>query len=144
MRDSEVYASILFHGLKRNPIFDKLTSQQFAEIHNGFGPNAWHRYTRKALSWVFGMFPEISGVHDIDHFYSDGTKRGFDLTVKHWRQNTGIMLNARYPLSSPSLYVHRAVAWLKLRAAERAIASDTAYKFYLENYVNLLAKQTPK
>ena len=141
MRDSEVYASILFHGLKRLPIFDTLTSQEFARIYNGYGPDAWPKGMRAVLSWIFGMFPEISGEHDIGFYYSDGTRKGFDGTVRRWKQNCSIMLNARYPLSSPSLYIHRAVAWTKLLLARQAIAGSSAYQFYLKAHQNLIAKR---
>lgn len=141
MRDSEVYASIIYHGLQRIAQFDELTSHEFAKIYNGYGPDAWPKVMRKVLSWIFGMFPEVAGVHDVEYHFADGTRKGFQLTVKHWKANSSKMLNARYPLSSPSLYIHRAIAWTKLRLAMRAIAGKDAYIYYIEAHKKAVAKR---
>jgi hypothetical protein len=141
MRDSEVYASILFHGLKRCAQFDTLASSDFARIYNGYGPDAWPKGCIKTLTWIFGMFPEVAGVHDVDYYFSDGKRKGFELTVKRWKKNCSIMLNVRYPLSSPSLYIHRSIAWTKLLLARQAIAGSSAYQFYLKAHQNLIAKR---
>lgn len=141
MRDSEVFASIQYHKLQRLPVFDTLTSQEFAKIYNGYGPDKWPSAMRAVISWIFGMFPEVSGEHDIGFFYSDGTRKGFEATIKRWKKNSSIMLNVRYPMSSPSLYIHRAVAWGKLYLARKAISGESAYKFYLQAALKRMADE---
>jgi hypothetical protein len=134
MTEKEVFESIKFHKLKRCKEFEQLTVKEFSKIYNGYGPDAWPTSMRGALTWVFGNFREVSGAHDIDFFFSDGTRSGFNATVRRWAQNSSIMLGARYPFSSPTLWIHRAVAWSKLYLARRAIGSASAYKFYVQAY----------
>lgn len=131
MRDSEVFASIRYHKLKACEQFDSLSSMEFSRIYNGYGPDKWPSALRKVLTWIFGNFPEVAGVHDVDYYFSTGTRRGFEATIRRWKANASIMLGARYPLSSPSLYIHRAIAWGKLYLARKAISGEAAYKFYL-------------
>lgn len=131
MTEKEVFESIKFHKLKRCAEFDILSTAAFARIYNGYGPDAWPASIRDAVTWVFGNFREIPGVHDVEFFYSDGTRSGFNETCRHWKANCSIMLEVRYPLSSPTLWIHRAVAWGKLRLAYKAISGTAAYRFYI-------------
>lgn len=121
--------------------FETLTSEEFAHIYNGYGPDKWPSAMRKVLSWIFRNFPEVAGVHDVDYHFSTGTRKGFEATIRRWRDNASIMLNARYPLSSPSLYLHRACAWGKLYLARKAISGESAYKFYLQAALKRIAKE---
>ena len=139
MNEKMVFKSIRFYDLKVCKWFYGLTEKEFCKIYNGYGPDSWPSIIRDTLSWVFGMFPEISGAHDIDFYFSDGTRRGFNSSVLHWKQNASTMLSVRYPMSAPSLWIHRAIAWTKLYLARRAISSGSAFKFYLQAYKNRVA-----
>lgn len=132
MNEKQVFESIKFHKLHVCAWFRLLTDKEFAYIYNGYGPDSWPKELRGALTWIFGNFKEVAGCHDVEFFFSQGTKQGFKTTVTHWKKNTSIMLNDRYPLSSPSLWVHRSIAWTKLYLARRAISGQSAYKFYIE------------
>jgi hypothetical protein len=141
MTEKQVFESIKFHRLRVCNQFYALTPQQFAKIYNGYGADSWRSSMRSALTWIFDNFEEVAGCHDVDFHHSDGTKTGFKRTIEHWKKNSSIMLSARYPMSSPTLWIHRAVAWTKLRLAMRAIAGKDAFRFYLDAYKNRIAKE---
>jgi len=140
MTEKQVFESIKFHRLRVVNQFYALTPEKFCKIYNGYGADSWRSSMRSALTWIFDNFEEIAGAHDVDFHYSDGTKSGFKRTIEHWKKNSSTMLSARYPMSSPSLWIHRAVAWTKLRLAMRAIATPTAFKCYLDAYSRMVCK----
>jgi hypothetical protein len=141
MSDKDVFEAIKFYKLRACVEFYCMSEKSFARIYNGYGPDAWPNSMRSILTWIFGNFKEVAGVHDVEYYYSTGTRAGFNQTVKHWKQNSSIMLSVRYPMSSPSLWIHRAIAWTKLRIAMRAIAGKDAFRFYLDAYKNRIAKE---
>jgi len=141
MSDRDVFESIKYHKLRVCPEFEKLTDKQFAKIYNGYGPDAWPKNARKALTWVFGNFKEVAGSHDITFYFSTGTRKGFNKSISDWKYNSSVMLNAKYPLSSPTLWGHRVVAWTKLRLACKAISGREAYGFYLDAYIKRTQKK---
>ena len=141
MTEERVFESIKFHKLRVCKEFWALSVTQFKKIYNGYGPDAWPKGMRAALSWVFDRAPEVAGSHDISFHFSDGTRDGFNRTVSDWKHNSSVMLNTNYPWSCPSLYIHRAIAWTKLRLACTAISGGEAYKFYLEAYARRVSKE---
>jgi hypothetical protein len=134
MSDKDVFEAIKFYKLRRCSAFDRLSAKAFAKIYNGYGPDAWPSSMRAVLTWIFDNFKEVAGVHDVEYFLSDGTRSGFKKTVEHWKQNSSIMLGVKYPMTSPTLWIHRSVAWGKLYLARKAISGKAAYKFYVEAY----------
>lgn len=108
-------------NLSRPPVFDTLTPAEFAAVYNGYGPDSWPTEIRAAVTWIYDNWEPIAGVHDVDFHLSDGTRKGWLEATARWEINISLALEARYPLSKPWLYPARVIAWLKLRAAYRAL-----------------------
>lgn len=116
-----VRKAVIGLNLSRHPLFDQLTPAQFAAIYNGYGPDSWPAEIRAAVTWIYDNWTTIAGVHDVDFHLSDGTRKGWLEATARWEINISLALEARYPLSKPWLYPARVIAWLKLRAAYRAL-----------------------
>ena len=123
----KVRREIVRLDLSRPAGFDRLTHSQFAAIYNGYGPDSWPAEIRAAITWIYDNWEPIAGVHDVDFYLSDGTRKGWLEATARWEINISIALDARYPLSKPWLYPARLVAWLKLRAAYRALQVGSWY-----------------
>jgi hypothetical protein len=126
--------------LKRIPEFDKLTDEEFISIFNYFGPDAFPDFLRETLTWIYQNFIELSAVHDIEFHFSDGTAEGFAMTLKHWSDNSSIMLNLRYPISKFWLLPFRCVAWTKLQLSYRVLKAYS-FKFYIECFEGFLHRE---
>lgn len=117
----EARAEIVRLCLWRPVAFDTMPADVMARVINGFGPDAWPEWMRDALDWVFWDFAALAVIHDVQFYLSDGTRRGFNETLRFWELNSKILLADRYPLRNVRLWPARAVAWMKLRASLRAL-----------------------
>lgn len=141
MKEAEVFESIMYHKLRVCPEFKSLTLKKFKEIYNGYGPDKWPSVLRAIITWIFDLFPELAGSHDVSFHFSTGTRKGFEKTISDWKYNKSLLLNKQFPWSSPSLYFHRAAAWVKLTTAQKAVSGADAYKFYLEAYAKRMREE---
>ena len=107
--------------LWRPTAFDVMPDDVVQRIINGFGPDAWPQWLRDALDWVFRNFTPLAVIHDVQFYLSDGTRKGFDETLRFWRLNSAILLDDRYPIRNVRQWPARAVAWLKLKASLKAL-----------------------
>ena len=126
----KVRKNVVNWNLKRIPEFDKLTDEEFICIFNYFGPDVFPNFLRGILTWIYRNFIELSAVHDIEFYFSDGSVEGFKLTLQHWKENSKIMLDLRYPKSKFWLLPFRIIAAWKLNVSYEALKSYS-YTFYV-------------
>lgn len=118
---ARVRREVLRLRLERPAAYDGLTDAELTAIWNGFGPDSWPQAAREALTAFFAHFQPVAQVHDVEFHFSDGTESGWLWSLERWRRNTAKVLDDRWPLTRPTLWRERLRAWLRMRAAYRAL-----------------------
>lgn len=133
---AKVHAEIIRLNLQRHAKFDALTVEQFAQIYNGIGPDSWPTELREVMTAIYYDFAELPGVHDVDYFFSDGTREGWQATQDRWLWNGKKVLNARYPLWQFWNYKLRAIAWAKVLSSYEVLklASFPVYQSAVKRF----------
>src|SRR5574343_651975 len=120
-RAAKLRASVLRLNLRRDPGFDGLSVEKLAEIYNGIGPDKWPEALRAAMTAENFDLRELPFVHDVDYYFSDGSREGWEASQERWLWHGRKVVNARYPLWQAWNYRLRAAAGVKVAASYEAL-----------------------
>lgn len=107
-------------------------------LWNGYGPDRWPECVRAVMTWFYRNFEASALIHDFDYTFSDGSIDGWQTADDRFFANLKRQRDALYPWSKPWMYVHRAIATAKIRAAKLALdlAGYTAFNMAFKRRYN--------
>ena len=90
---------------------------------------------REILTKAMSLFSPAVLIHDAQYTESNGSREGFEETVRFWVVNTRKIFDAEFPLWTLKMLkrayrVERAYWWGVMKASNAAIATETAFEAY--------------
>ena len=81
------------------------------------------------------LFSPAVLIHDAQYTESNGSREGFEETVRFWVVNTRKIFDAEFPLWTLKMLkrayrIERAYWWSIMKASNAAIATETAFEAY--------------
>ena len=126
----------LAYDLEGAEILEKYTNSALArDVYNGAGPDSWVPAAREILTKAMSLFSPAVLIHDAQYTESNGSREGFEETVRFWVVNTRKIFDAEFPLWTLKMLkrayrIERAYWWSIMKASNAAIATETAFEAY--------------
>ena len=126
----------LAYDLEGAEILEKYTNSALArDVYNGAGPDSWVSAAREILTKAMSLFSPAVLIHDAQYTESNGSREGFEETVRFWVVNTRKIFDAEFPLWTLKMLkrtyrVERAYWWGVMKTSNAAIATETAFEAY--------------
>ena len=126
----------LLYDLEGAEILEKYTNSALSlDVYNGAGPDSWVPAAREILTKAMSLFSPAVLIHDAQYTESNGSREGFEETVRFWVVNTRKIFDAEFPLWTLKMLkrayrVERAYWWGVMKASNAAIATETAFEAY--------------
>lgn len=126
----------LAYNLEGVDILSKYTNSALAlDVYNGAGPDSWVPAAREILTKAMSLFAPAVLIHDAQYTESNGSREGFEETVRCWTVNTRKIFDAEFPLWTLKMLkrayrVERAYWWGVMKTSNAAIATERAFEAY--------------
>ena len=79
----------LLYDLEGAEILEKYTNSALSlDVYNGAGPDSWVPAAREILTKAMSLFSPAVLIHDAQYTESNGSREGFEETVRFWVVNT--------------------------------------------------------